>query len=158
MKRWIKRTLIGLLGATAIFGGFAAWAQHSWHGHRWQSMSEQDAAAMKARVIDKVSQKLELDDAQKARLGVLADKMREQRNAIVGNTTDPRAELQALVAGTSFDRSRASALIESKLGAVQSKAPEVMNALADFYDSLRPDQQAKVREMMNSRGWRGHHG
>ena len=154
MKTWIKRTLIGLFGATALFGGLAAWA-HNHHGHGWRAMTEEDAARMKARVVEKVGSKLDLDAAQKAKLGVLADKLREQRNALVGSTTNPRAELQALMAGPTFDRSKASALIQDKVTAVNAKSPEVVAAMADFYDSLKPEQQAKVREFMARRGHRG---
>jgi protein CpxP len=33
-------------------------------------------------------------------------------------------------------------------------SPEVINAMADFYDSLNPTQQAEVRERMGKRrGW-----
>jgi Spy/CpxP family protein refolding chaperone len=120
-------------------------------------MSEQDAARLKERMVAKVGRKLELDDAQKAKLGVLANKLREQRNALVGDTTDPRAELQAMVSGTSFDRQRAQALVQAKTGALQGKSPEVIAALADFYDSLKPEQQAKVREYLE-RGRRWHRG
>ena len=154
MKTWIKRTLIGLAAATTLFGGLAAWA-HNHHGHGWRAMTEEDAARMKARVVEKVGSKLDLDAAQKAKLGVLADKLREQRNALVGSTTNPRAELQALMAGPTFDRSKASALIQDKVTAVNAKSPEVVAALADFYDSLKPEQQAKVREFMARRGHRG---
>ena len=156
MKRWIKRTLVGLLGATAIFGGLAAWAHQHHHGFGWHAMSEQDAAEMKARVVERIGRRLDLDDAQKARLGVLADKLREQRNAVLGSAQNPRAELQALIAGPAFDRTQAGALLEAKLGAVHQKAPEVIAALADFFDSLRPEQQAKVREFV-TRGRRGGH-
>ena len=152
MKTWIKRTLIGLVGATAIFGGLAAWAHNSEHRHGWHAMSAEDAATIKAKVIDRVGSQLELDAAQKAKLGVLADKVREQRNALVGTAPDPRAELQGLVAGNTFDRARASALIQEKLGAINTKSPEVVTAMADFYDSLRPEQQAKLRDFMARRG------
>ena len=154
MKTWIKRTLIGLAAASTLFGGLAAWA-HNHHGHGWRAMTEEDAARMKARVVEKVGSKLDLDAAQKAKLGVLADKLREQRNALVGSTTNPRAELQALMAGPTFDRSKATALIQDKVTAVNAKSPEVVAAMADFYDSLKPEQQAKVREFMARRGHRG---
>ena len=154
MKTWIKRTLIGLAAATTLFGGLAAWA-HNHHGHGWRAMTEEDAARTKARVVEKVGSKLDLDAAQKAKLDVLADKLREQRNALVGSTTNPRAELQALMAGPTFDRGKASALIQDKVTAVNAKSPEVVAALADFYDSLKPEQQAKVREFMARRGHRG---
>jgi hypothetical protein len=38
-------------------------------------------------------------------------------------------------------------MVETKVSAVNAKSPAVIAALADFYDSLRPDQQAKVREL-----------
>jgi periplasmic protein CpxP/Spy len=86
------------------------------------------------------------------------DKLRDQRNALAPAGNNPRTDLQALVAGTTFDRSKASAWVDGKLGAVQSKSPEVVNAMADFFDSLKPEQQAKVREYLNRggrRSWRG---
>ena len=154
MRPWIKRTFIGLFSASVLVGGLTACGHR--HHDGWQ-MSDADAQKMRERMIDRVSRELTLDDAQKQRLGVLADKLREQRQALVGSTTDPRAELQALVTGTTFDRARAQALVESKTNAVRTKSPEVITAMADFYDSLRQDQQQKVREFMAKRrgGWRG---
>jgi Spy/CpxP family protein refolding chaperone len=154
-KRWIKRTLFGVFGAAALFGAFAA-CSHGGH-HRWQAMSDEDAARMKTRIVDKAGSRLDLDAAQKAKLGTLIDKVREQRNAFVGETKDPRAEIQALIAGPSFDRNKAQGLVQAKTQAVQTRSPEVITALADFYDGLRPEQQAKVREYLQRgrRGWRG---
>ena len=158
MKPWLKRTLVGVFGASVLFGGLAACShRHDGYHHGWQTMSEEDAAKMKARIVDKVGSRLDLDDAQKAKLGVLADKLREQRNALVAGG-DPRAEFASVIAGTTFDRARAKSLVDAKTGAIQTKSPEVIAALADFYDSLKPEQQAKVREFMASRGrhgWRG---
>jgi len=158
MKLWLKRTLVGIFGASVLFGGLAACSHRMHGGYGWQAMSEEDAAKMKAKMIDKVGSRLELDEAQKARLGVLADKLREQRNALIGNTTDPRAKFASLVAGPSFDRAKAKTLVDAKTGAITAKSPEVIAAMADFYDSLKPEQQAKVREFMARRGhhgWRG---
>jgi len=153
MRPWIKRTFIGLFSATVLLGGLTA-CGHGHHGS-WQ-MSDADAQKMRERMIDRVSRELTLDDAQKQRLGVLADKLREQRVALVGSTSDPRAELQALVTGTTFDRARAQSLVEAKTNAVRAKSPEVIAAMADFYDSLKPEQQQKVREFMaKRRGMRG---
>ena len=50
-------------------------------------------------MIERAGKKRDLNDAQKQRLGVLADRLRGQRTALMGKTTDPRAEVQALVAG-----------------------------------------------------------
>jgi periplasmic protein CpxP/Spy len=152
MKSWLKRTLIGVFGASVLFGGLAACSHRPHHGYGGYAMSDDDAAKMKARMVEKVGIRLDLDEAQKAKLGVLADQLRAQRKALVGNTTDPRAELQSLVAGPTFDRAKAKSLVEAKTGAITAQSPEVIAAMADFYDSLKPEQQAKVREFMASRG------
>ena len=154
MKTWIKRTLFGLFATGALLGGLAA-CSHGVHRHGWHAMSDTDMAQMKTRLVDRAASKLDLDDAQKAKLGTLADQVQAQRKAFIGNTADPRAELQALMAGATFDRTKASALIEGKVAAVQTQSPAVVAALADFYDSLKPEQQAKLREFMAKRGHRG---
>jgi len=152
MKRWLKRTLIGVFGASVLFGGLAA-CSHRHHHQNWQNMSEEDAAKMRARMIDRVAGRLDLDEAQKAKLGVVADQLRAGRKALHGDT-DPRSEVQSLVAGNTFDRAKAKALIEQKTSTVQSKSPELIAAFGDFYDSLKPEQQQKVRDFMQ----RGRHG
>ena len=154
MKPWIKRTLFGLFGASIAVGGLTACGHHRHDGAGWNQMNSEDQARFRERVIDRVASKLELNADQKARLGVLADKLREQRLTVMGQGGDPRAQVQALVAGEKFDRARAQALVAEKTAAVNGKSPEVIAALADFYDSLNPAQQAKVREFMQRR--RGH--
>jgi len=109
-------------------------------------------------MIERVSSKLDLNADQKQRLSVLADKLHEQRTALMGQTKDPRAEVKALVAGDKFDRVRAQALVTEKTTVLQSKSPEVIAALADFYDSLNPAQQQKVRDFMVHRGGWFHRG
>ena len=153
MKRWLKRTLIGVFGASVLVGGLAACSHRYHHGGDWNSMSDEDVAKRKAWMIDRVSGRLDLDDAQKAKLGALADQLRAQRQALVGGT-DPRAEIQSLVAGNTFDRAKAKAFIDTKTQTIQTRSPELIAALGDFYDSLKPEQQQKVRDFMS----RGRHG
>lgn len=153
MKPWIRRTILSLFGATIVLGSLSA-CGHRHDGHGWQ-MSAEDQAKFRGKMIDRVSGKLDLNEDQKKRLGVLADKLAEQRVALMGKTTDPRAEMQALVAGDKFDKARAQALVSEKTAALNTKSPEVVAAMADFYDSLKPEQQAKVRDYMQHRrhGW-----
>lgn len=156
MKSWIKRTLIGVFGATLLVGGLSA-CGHGHHGGGWQT-SDADAAKMRERVLERAGRELKLDDAQKLRLVTLADKLKEQRSALMGTGVDPRAEAQALVAGAKFDRERAQAFVESKTTALRGKSPEVIAAAADFYDSLNPTQQQQVRDFMSRRSRWGRHG
>jgi periplasmic protein CpxP/Spy len=158
MRPWLKRTLIGVFGASVLVGGMSACA-HRHHGPGAWNASAEDAAKWRERLIDRAGKELQLDDAQKQSLGVLFDKLREQRRALVGSTTNPRAEVSALVQGEKFDQARAQALIDEKTGAIRGKGPEVIAALAGFYDTLKPEQQQKVRDYLDRRrghwGWRG---
>jgi Spy/CpxP family protein refolding chaperone len=66
--------------------------------------------------------------------------------------------MKAVLAGSQFDRSRAQALVEAKTAAMREASPAVIAAAADFYDSLKPEQQQKVRgylERGGHHGWRG---
>ena len=73
----------------------------------------------------------------------------------------PRAEMQALIKGEKFDRAGAQALVDQKANALRTASPEVITAMGDFYDSLKPEQQAKVRAFMErgpmGRGMMGGH-
>ena len=158
MQSWIKKTLVGLFGASILVGGLTACSGGHYHRHGPMD-AESMAEVRRGKVMERIGSKLDLNEAQKQKLATLADKLQAQRAAFVGQVADPRAEVQALVAGEKFDRARAQALIDEKLRAVQTGSPEVLTAMADFYDSLNPEQQQKVRDFMQRRrGWMGRHG
>jgi protein CpxP len=153
MKRFIKRTLLGLFGGALIIGSLGACSHR---GQGWQSGAGASPEA-RARMVEKVGAKLDLDAAQKQKLSVLADKLQAQRAALRG-AQDPRATVQGLFAGNKLDQAGASKLIAEKTAALQAGSPEVIAAAADFFDNLRPEQQQKVREFMQrGRRW-GHRG
>lgn len=146
MKTWTKRILIGLAGATVLLGTLVACGTRGSGG--W---SEERAAEVRTKIVERISGKLELDAAQRSKLDVLADEISAQRKALRGDSADPRADFKALIAGDKFDRAKAQALLDQKTVAVQGQAPKVLSALADFYDSLTPVQQQQVRERLDKR-------
>jgi protein CpxP len=153
-RRTLKRTLVGALTATLLVVGLSA-CGHRDHEYG-ANLSAEQYAQKRDKMVDKVASKLDLNDDQKKRLANLGDKLYAQRTALVGTTKDPRAEMKALVAGDKFDAARAQALVNEKTSALQAKSPEVIAALADFYDSLNATQQQKVRDFMDGRGrWFG---
>lgn len=154
MKNWIRRSLIGVAVTVLLAGGLAACGLRGGE-HAHGAASAERVAEWRGKAVERASRKLQLDAVQKGKLEVLADKLVAQRAAMIGATTDPRAEMRALVAGATFDRGRALALMDEKTRVLQSATPEVVGALADFYDSLNPQQQAEVREFIDKRrGWR----
>jgi len=148
MKPWIKRSLFGLAGATVLLGGLAACGHRGDHARGW---SDERITEMRGTAIERISGKLDLNADQKAKLGVLADQMIASRKAFRGNT-DPRTDIQALIAGDKFDRSKAQQLLDQKLQAAQGNGPQMLAAFGDFYDSLNPEQQKQVRERLERRG------
>ena len=151
-RRTIKRTLLGIFGATVLVGGLAACGHHR---HDYGSaMSAEKYAQTRDKMVDRAASRLDLTADQKARLAALGDKLYEQRTALMGQTKDPRAELKALIAGEKFDVTHAQALVSDKTSVIQAKSPEVIAAFATFYDSLNATQQQKVRDFMEGRhGW-----
>ena len=117
MKRWMKRTLFAVFGAAVLIGSLGACSHH---GHQGWNMSAEDQAKFKTKMVDRVGSKLDLNEDQKKRLAVVADKLQEQRLALMGKTTDPRADVQALIAGPKFDVEKAQGLINDKTGAINT--------------------------------------
>ncbi|MFT4193347.1 Spy/CpxP family protein refolding chaperone [Ottowia sp.] len=153
MKPWIRRSLIGLAGATIALGGLTACGHRMHHGGWGADATPEQAAQWRGKVVERIAGKLDLNAEQKAKLTVLGDKLHAQRLAVRG-ATDPRAEVQSLIAGRQFDRAKAQALVQQKADAVKSGSPEVIAALGDFYDSLDAAQQQKVRDFIERRrGW-----
>lgn len=152
MKRYIKRSLLALFGGTLLVSSLAGCAGR-WHGG-WQGG---DSAQMQSRIVERIGSKLELDDMQKQKLAVLADKLRAQREAMRGGG-DPREQFKSIIAGSRFDQAQAAKLVEDKTAALRAGSPEVIAAAADFFDHLNPGQQQKVRDFL-ARGRRfGPHG
>lgn len=147
MKPWFKRSLFGIAGAALLAGSLAGCAGHR---HGWGG----DSAEFRAKMVERVGSKLELDASQKEKLNLLTEKLQAQREALRGGG-DPRAEFRSLFAGAKLDQERARKLVDAKMAAVQSMSPEVIAAAADFFDNLNPTQQQKVREFMErGRRWR----
>lgn len=154
MTPWIKCSLFGLFGGALIAGSMAGCAGRH---HGWSQASDADRAEMRAKMVERVNSKLELDATQQQKLAKLADTLQAQRKAVRGDG-NPRQQFSALFAGNKLDQASAARLIDEKTAAVKAGSPEVIAAMADFFDNLRPDQQQKVREFMQrGRRW-GRHG
>jgi periplasmic protein CpxP/Spy len=150
MKPWIKRTLFTVLGTTALVATLSACGDRH-HGYG-AAMTPEQYSQKRDKMVERVAGKLDLTDDQKKRLTTLGDKLYEQRTAFMGASNDPRAEMKQLVSGDKFDAVRAQALVSEKTNAIQGKSPEVIAAMADFYNSLNPAQQQKVRGYLEHRG------
>lgn len=150
MKPWIKRSLFGFAGAVALVGsiGGCAAQRHGWGG---------DPAEFRAKMVERVGSKLDLDSAQKQKLAALAEKLQAQRAALgdAGGAGGARSQFQSLFAGNKLDTAAASKMVDDKTAALRTGSPEVIAAAADFFDNLNAAQQQKVRDFMAQGRGRG---
>lgn len=149
MKTWIRRTLIGLVATTAVVGGLTACGTRGDHARGW---SDERITEVRGKAIEKISSRLDLNTEQRAKLDALADEMIASRKAFRGDSSSPRADMAALIAGDKFDRSQAQQLLDQKLQVAKGQGPKMLAAFGDFYDSLNPEQQKQVREKLERRG------
>jgi len=161
MKTWIKRTLFAVAGATLVLGTLTACGYQGGHHegqrseHRHGGWSEERITEMRGKAVDRVSRELNLSAEQRQKLDTLANEMQASRRALQGEGPAPRQALAAMLAGPTMDRQAAAQFLDQKTQVVQSRSPQVINAMGDFFDSLTPDQQAQVRAVMERRrGWR----
>ncbi|WP_310461927.1 Spy/CpxP family protein refolding chaperone [Sphaerotilus sp.] len=183
MRPLIKRSLFALAAAGLVVG-LSACGHTPFSGegrgdrgehHMGMGRGEHSAADMQKhrdKMIERATSELSLDAAQKAKLVTLMDTMHAKRTAMMAANGGqmgqgkgdmmPRAEMQALIKGDKFDRAAAQALVDQKTSTMRASAPDVITAMGDFYDSLKPEQQAKVRTFMErgpmGRGMMGRHG
>ena len=107
------------------------------------------------RMIERVSERLELDDNQRAALVTFAAEMRETRELVRGEGDALRDRAQALLTADTLDQGAALALIEQRTAAVQSQAPELVAAAAVFLDGLTAEGKADIERFLDRKG-RGH--
>jgi periplasmic protein CpxP/Spy len=150
MKSLIKKSGFALVCASALVFGAAGCSHHS--GPR--QMGEAGTTDFRTKMVDRVASRLDLNETQKQKFNVLATKMQEQRSSLMGSNQDPRTQAKAVIAGNTFDKAKAQALVDEKTLSIKNKSPETIAAAADFFDSLNPTQQQQVRDFMNrARGW-----
>lgn len=160
MRTWIKNSLIAALGASLAIGGMAFAQNARMGGCGWHHgpMSEADAAQWRDKIIDRASSELSLDANQRQNLVALADALHAQRQAMMASSTsDMRQQFQGLFAGDKFDAAGAQTLLQEKTEAIRQAGPQVIAAMGTFYDSLRPEQQQKLRDFMERGGRHGWH-
>ncbi len=132
MPRNKKITLIVggviLLGSLAAFAGGKAYRHHGGHG---------------SYMLEHVSDDLKLDNAQRAQLESLGSALIQAKQTL--RNGDALTSVLASIQGEALDQSALTALVDNKLNAARQQSPQIISALAGFYDSLNYEQQQQAR-------------
>ncbi len=143
-----KKGLMIVGTVVLLAGSVTAWAYH--YGEGW-SVDRAD------RMVERISERLELDAAQRSKLEALKAKLVSLRQEHASKRQDTKEAVLSLLNEPTLDRNRAEALVQERVGRIQSAAPEVIGLFADFYDGLNPDQQKTLRERLAAKFDRSHH-
>ncbi|MFC1665724.1 Spy/CpxP family protein refolding chaperone [Pseudomonadota bacterium] len=136
MKTRTKR-IIYIVGGVAAMSGVMAYGAHRYHHdpeHRAQWM------------VEKVSKKLELSTEQQSKLKGVRDVLMNTAKSFGNERTNVHQEVMDAIQETKLDRQKALAIVTKRTDSVREQAPSIVAAIGDFYDSLTPEQRAKVRE------------
>lgn len=132
-----------LFVAAAALGLAAAGTAYA---HGWRGPESKAAWG-----IARIAAELDLNDYQRTRLEAVKQAMRESRKAAHAGFTERRQAMLELMGQPTFDRQRAQALLEQSTRAMNERGARLIEAVGEFYDSLAPDQQQKLRTALAER-------
>lgn len=145
MKRSTK-IITAVVLTVGIAGGAAAYGKHQFGNPEKRA----------DKIAGYIAYELELDETQKQALDVLKTQMMTARQTVKADRSAIKEEAMALINAESFDRAKALDMINSKVSMVNEQAPDMVNALGDFLDTLNAEQKAEIAEFVEEH--RGRHG
>jgi protein CpxP len=144
MKRISKFSILAV-GALVVIGSFSACSHRGDPNHRAQWM------------LEKVTKKLELDDAQQVHLKNVSEEVLAARVAMKQQFGEDREQLLALLEQPTLDRDMILSLVRSRTEDLNERAPDIVAAVGEFYDGLTVAQQAQIREFVQEHQESRHH-
>lgn len=97
-------------------------------------------------ITQKITKKLDLNNEQKVRLEAVKNEMLSVRKQMHGKREATKANVQDLLSTPNFDQDKALSIVDGHVNEISTQAPQIVTALADFWDSLNPEQQSRIRE------------
>lgn len=107
-------------------------------------------------MVNYISDELNLDATQQQALTVFKDQLISSRTTVKSDMADLHKDTTSLLTAEVFDRAQALELINVRTAQINTLAPELVNSLGDFLDSLDSEQKAQVTEFISSRHHRHH--
>jgi protein CpxP len=147
MKPLIKFAVI-MVVAAGILGAMSGCAYSFMH------KSPQERAEW---LVKNISDELKLNNAQLSKLNALKDDLLAVRSEYRKKHSDTPKTVDELLSQPTLDQARVLAQIKERTQEVNDKAPRVVSAFAAFYDSLTPEQQKKLHDVVTER-MKQHHG
>ncbi|HBE93256.1 MAG TPA: hypothetical protein DDW55_12325 [Gammaproteobacteria bacterium] len=134
-----KRTIIYMAAGALLVSGVVACN----HGMHFGSPEERGEW-----MVQKITKELNLNETQESRLVDVKDVFLDARKTMRGNRVQHSADVIAMLNQPTFDRDMANAIVSQYIETVNSRAPVIIDAIGNFYDSLDDAQRAELREFV----------
>lgn len=138
-----KRTFITMTGIALLTTGIVA-CNHGTPEERGE------------RMVQKITEELELTETQQANLSGVKDAFLEMRATMKNNREQTKTDIQLMLTQPTLDRDKANSIINQHIDTVHSGSPVIIDAIGDFYDSLDESQQAEIRDIIENKMEHGH--
>lgn len=146
-RRGLRKLAIGLLAITTLGAGTAfAMGRHHHHGMMGEHM---------ARHIDRLGERLKLNDTQKAAWDTARQRTRDAMDAGRSERMQGMDALRAQLATGNADLRAFSREVEQRKARFETAMSGVRDAWLDVYDTLDETQKREVNRFMSERLSRG---
>lgn len=105
------------------------------------------------RKIDRIAEKLDLNETQKEKLQVVQESLQEVRQALSQARVQTFDEVLDLVSSETLDQDRVQQIVKRHQSIVDDFTPKVAAKIADFHAVLTPEQKSKATEFLKK--WKG---
>ncbi len=110
------------------------------------------------RVVERVSQELELDQTQKGKLELIGQSFADMREQWRQRRGETKNQVLGLLGTPVFDRDKAAELMDERHTVWRERGDLLLAQFADFSDSLDDGQREKLRTLIEektNRRWGG---
>ena len=103
------------------------------------------------RMVEKITDKLSLREDQVAKLEIAKNELLAIKKDMSAQRQTMRTSFIDMIEKPTLDQQIILSMVKDKTQAVNDKAPQVVVALAGFYDSLNSEQQETLREKIKDK-------
>lgn len=137
-KRILILSTVGLVVLGTAFAVGATKSHSGWCGSHGDGH----------RKIDRIAEKLDLNETQKAKLQAVQESFQEARQAMSQARTQTFDEVLDLVSSDTLDQSRVQGIVKRHQSIVEDFSPKVTAKIADFHAVLTPEQKSRAAEFL----------
>ena len=102
-------------------------------------------------MVQKITEELALTETQQSNLSEVKDAFLEMRKTMQSNREQTKTDIKLMLQQPTLDRDMANSIVNQHIETIHAGSPVIINAIADFYDSLDDTQRTEIREFVDNK-------